>query len=352
MLVSLIIPVYNVEKYIERCFTSITSQSYKNYECIFVDDFSSDGSNRILRGLISAYNGPGAFKLLNHGRNQGLSVARNSGIDTASGDYVLFLDSDDALLPDCIENLVSLAMKYPGVDIVQGSAVTVNEKNQPAYNYTIDADMPEFSDNHLAIAFELLDKTKIPVTAWNKLIRTDYIRTHSLMFLPGIIHEDNHWCFLSAAVVSSMAFCKIPGYRHHIRTGSIMSSSGIQKSLISKLTIMNDCIGKIEKDLLMFQSRMLYKFILGIIKGLKSMGGTEEKKRITEELRELTRLFLQENHQDLGFRIRTLFRMTVCHGTCRIGLVWPVLRFFYSTAVLRYTTIAGVRIYQISRHEE
>ena len=94
--VSIVIPVYNVEPYIEECLQSVMRQSYRGeIECILIDDCGTDNSMGIAVQLIEEYNGPIDIKVMHHEHNQGLSAARNTGIDAACGDYIYFLDSDD-----------------------------------------------------------------------------------------------------------------------------------------------------------------------------------------------------------------------------------------------------------------
>ena len=97
---SIIVPVYNVEKYIKKCINSILNQTYKNYEIIIINDGSTDKSKKILESYKNIDN----IKIINQ-TNKGLSVARNIGIKNASGDYLLFVDSDDYIDNDLLENL-------------------------------------------------------------------------------------------------------------------------------------------------------------------------------------------------------------------------------------------------------
>ena len=102
MKVSLIIPIYNVSRYLVRCLDSVISQTFRNIECILVDDCGADNSVNIAEDYIKGYQGPVVFKLIHHKYNRGLSAARNTGIDAACGDYLYFMDSDDAIIPETI----------------------------------------------------------------------------------------------------------------------------------------------------------------------------------------------------------------------------------------------------------
>ena len=130
MKISIIVPVYNVEEYIEDCLRSITAQTYKGeVECIIVDDCTPDSSCTIIEKFISKYAGNIQFKLLHHEKNRGLSAARNTGIDATTGEYIYFLDSDDEITPNCIE-LLAEPLKKEKYDFVIGDYKTVGSETK------------------------------------------------------------------------------------------------------------------------------------------------------------------------------------------------------------------------------
>lgn len=269
MKISIIIPVYNVSAYIERCMDSVISQTYSDMECIFVDDCSPDNSTDLIAQKMTSYSGPIVFKMIRHEQNKGLSGARNSGIYTSTGDYLYFLDSDDEISEKCVEELVNLANKYAGVDIVQGSSVVLNgEKINNMYQ--LKDDLPQFSENHLWLKKNLLERAIIPVTAWNKLINRRFITANNLFFKEGLIHEDEHWTFFAAKHIRSMAFCKVPTYRHYIHEGTIMTSDQ-RKSISSWLVIINDFINHTDAELDRIQRKVILEVsfcnLIRILKG-------------------------------------------------------------------------------------
>lgn len=215
--VSIIIPVYNVEEYVERCLRSVVSQTYNNLECIIVDDASPDSSMSVVASFVESYKGNIPFSIIHHPENQGLSVARNTGTSHATGDYIFYLDSDDEITPECIEKLVGKVEEYPGVDMVQG-----NTKAIPYFSYVDleNYDFPPCFKTSEEIKNYCYDPSKIyPSTAWNKLIRADFIRENNISFLENVIHEDNHWMFQVVRYIQTIAFvfeytyiyyCKIP----------------------------------------------------------------------------------------------------------------------------------------------
>lgn len=112
MNISVIIPVYNVEKYVERCILSIMSQTYtESVECIVVNDCTPDNSMKIVEKMVYDYKGQIQFKLLYHEHNRGVAAVRNTGLDAASGDYIIHIDSDDYCEPDMLEKMYAKAVE-------------------------------------------------------------------------------------------------------------------------------------------------------------------------------------------------------------------------------------------------
>lgn len=102
-MISIIVPIYNVKDYVKDCIDSIQNQTYKDYEVILVDDCGRDDSVAIAENMLKE--GHVNYLILHHDHNRGLSAARNTGFAKAKGEYVLFVDSDDTLSLDCLENL-------------------------------------------------------------------------------------------------------------------------------------------------------------------------------------------------------------------------------------------------------
>lgn len=122
-LVSIVVPVYNVESYIEECLQSVCSQTYENLEIICVDDVGNDRSMDVVRSFAVK---DCRIKIIEHDNNKGLVEARNTGLEHVSGDYVFFLDSDDWLSIDAIEKFVRSA-KVGEPDIVVGQGLAFSD---------------------------------------------------------------------------------------------------------------------------------------------------------------------------------------------------------------------------------
>ena len=105
--VSIIIPVYQVSNYVERCLKSVIGQTFTDFECIIVNDATRDDSIEKCERLIDGYDGPIRFRIIHHEVTRGLSAARNTGTTAAKGDYILYVDSDDVITKDCVEKLMA-----------------------------------------------------------------------------------------------------------------------------------------------------------------------------------------------------------------------------------------------------
>ena len=229
MKVSIIVPVYNVEQYIERCILSVVHQTYTGQmECILVDDRGTDKSIAIVEQFIASYDGSIDFRILHHTCNRGLSAARNTGTDAATGDYIFYLDSDDELPKDSIQILATQVTLHPSIQCVQGYTVSIPAKECYdtkcflGYSYVTD-------NNWIRSGYYTAGKT-IPVNAWNKLLNVDFLRRNKLYFKEGIIHEDEHWMWFLVKKLQSLVFVFDPTYIHYYTSNSIMSGLTHEKS--------------------------------------------------------------------------------------------------------------------------
>ena len=220
MNVSVIIPIYNVEQYIEECIASVAAQTYKDFDIIAINDCSTDSSLEILRECIDKYNIPkDRISIIDHERNRGLSAARNTGILHSTAEYLYFLDSDDIITPDCLEKLVKASLQQgKSMDMVAG-------------NYRIDGH--EIGCPHITVRESRLNrkayikaycKDKVYPMAWNKLIRRDFIIKHGLYFEEGLIHEDTLWSFQILQYIDNVGIVQDYTYIYRTRNDSIQSS--------------------------------------------------------------------------------------------------------------------------------
>ena len=185
--ISVIVPVYNTQIYLEQCLKSLESQTLKEIEIICVNDGSTDDSAKILSDFAAK---DSRFKII-HQENKGQSAARNTGIGHASGEYIGFLDSDDWANPDMFEKLYTLAKTHDS-DISMCSITVFNEKTGEHSGDDPYMSLRVFPNEfeHRSFSFEeTYDYIfRICVVPWNKIYKADYIK--NFKFLEGLIFED------------------------------------------------------------------------------------------------------------------------------------------------------------------
>ena len=133
-LVSIIVPIYNVEQYLRKCLNSIIAQEYQNWECLLIDDYSPDNSVLICKEFCKK---DPRFRYIKKEHNEGLGFARNTGLDNAKGDYISFVDSDDYIQPDFYTTLLPYARQYGAVRCAM-NIVNINGKITSVWHTATD----------------------------------------------------------------------------------------------------------------------------------------------------------------------------------------------------------------------
>ena len=238
--VSIIIPVFNAAPYIIRCLESVYNQTYKNLEIIIIDDCGVDESFKLISEYLTAEQ-YALTQIIRHDINKGLSVARNTGINAATGEYVYFLDSDDYITSDCIESFILLVQKYNYPNAIFGSALV-----QPTnWNKTANIDankptIPEYSNDKRWIRSAFIKDNYIPITAWNKLIKRSHIIQHNLYFKEGIIYEDLLWNWILGNSLSIIVFNKKYTYYYCYSPNSITNKNYGFRNIDSETSIIKE----------------------------------------------------------------------------------------------------------------
>lgn len=179
MKISVIIPVYNVESFVERCVTSIMNQTYtEEVECIIVNDCTPDRSMEIVEKLIAKYNGPIQFKLLQHKYNRGLAAVRNTGMNAATGDYIIHIDSDDWCESDMLEKMYQKAVEEDADVVIADYFI---DYSNDVIKYIKQVVTP---DNILNIKKML--NGELGGYVWNKLIRADLLNKKQIQAIEGV----------------------------------------------------------------------------------------------------------------------------------------------------------------------
>jgi len=214
--ISIIIPLYNVETYVTKCLESVASQDWDgNMECIIINDCSSDSSLEITEHFVASYSGPIKFCILHHRKNNGLSAARNTGIEASTGDYLFFLDSDDYISSDCLR-LLSAPLKEKSYDIVVGNYLTTTN-----HNTSNKIPAGEYGPEMIALGF---CSGKYHMAVWNKLYNKQSLAMYGIVFKDDLLFEDVLFSSEVSSVFKSMFVIEKATYYYSVRTGSMINS--------------------------------------------------------------------------------------------------------------------------------
>lgn len=222
MILSIIIPVYKVEKYIEKCLFSCLRQdiSYKNYEIIVVNDGTPDKSISIVEQIANKYTN---IRIINQ-ENQGLSGARNTGMKYAKGEYLWFIDSDDYIEENCLKRIVSYLKD--GLDILQLQYRYVYE------DATSPIDIEYCRIEGIKTGLEVTKQGGLPAPAPFSVFRSRFIKDNGLAFVRGVYHEDSEFKPKVTYLAKKIASDDAVSYNYLQRTsGSITSRFKLKNGL-------------------------------------------------------------------------------------------------------------------------
>lgn len=219
MFFSIIIPVYNVEKYLKFCINSILQQNFNNYEIILVDDGSTDSSS-IICDEYSKYKNIKVF----HKKNGGLSSARNTGLEKAIGEYIVFLDSDDYFISDSVLDKLFLVINKYQCDLFYSGNVYYDTEGQITYNkynFIISKSRRYFFEIN-----EVYGK-KFQLGAPFFIYKREFLKNNNLTFTENLLHEDIDWIQRVIIKTCSIGYLKFGYYCYRLqRKNSITNSMG------------------------------------------------------------------------------------------------------------------------------
>lgn len=231
-LVSVVVPVFQVENYLDKCIQSIVNQTYHNLEIILVDDGSTDHCPEICDNW-----GKKDTRIrVIHKKNGGLSDARNVGLHVARGNYMAFVDSDDWIDSRFIEYLY-IAMQQTNADIAACDVLKVNDGFEPrnienkSFNLEIFTSKEAIND--------ILHDRRFRAVAWNKLYKIEILEGEQ--FEVGRLHEDEFFSYRLYDKAKSLVYIDIPLYNYRQRIGSIMASFSLQH-----LDVLDAYLGRIK----------------------------------------------------------------------------------------------------------
>jgi len=210
MKLSIIVPVYNVEKYLEHCLTSIVQQTYRDLEIIIVNDGSTDASPIICDAFAAKDQ---RIKVI-HQFNGGVSVARNSGIEAATGDYLTFVDSDDWLEAEMYESMIAPIKRKPDIDMVMCDVTLITGKEAIKITEPITSgyySKPQIISELYPVLLVREDFGKIPiVSACNCLMRRTVLINNNIRFEPSLSCSEDY-LFMAGIMIHTTSFYYLKG---------------------------------------------------------------------------------------------------------------------------------------------
>ena len=240
--ISVVMPVYNVAPYVERCLLSVMQQTHPAEECLIIDDASTDNSIALCERLIANYDGPTRFTILHHDHNRGLSAARNTGTDAASGIYIYYLDSDDEMTTGCLEKLAAPVEQDDSIEMVMGdcsvATLVMNDRKHqliwklgtPQPRFMQDTPL-ELKSNEEIRKWFYKGKGPRPFMVWNKLLKLSFIKENRLYNKEGQLYEDVLWMYNLMRCLSHAAFIHEVTYLYYRRPGSICTGTKYDEQL-------------------------------------------------------------------------------------------------------------------------
>lgn len=233
--VSIIVPMYNSEKYIKRCIDSVLNQKYKNFEIIVINDGSTDNSLKICEEYCDS-----RLKIFSK-KNEGVGIARNYGLDIADGDYILFIDSDDCIDNDYLSRLVECNNIY-NADLIESGARVHFENDYCIYPYQKENQITMF-DNKEYIKNFLLFKTNISV--WGKLYKRELIG--KTRFKKMNINEDFFFTWEIVKKTGLYVENLNTNYNYYLDKPNSLSRAPFSHENMSLMSYINQIINDVEK---------------------------------------------------------------------------------------------------------
>lgn len=240
--ISVIVPIYNVEKYLARCIDSILEQNYENLELILINDGSTDNSESIINTYLEK--NPSIIKYIKK-ENSGLSEARNVGIEAATGDYIMFIDSDDYIEKGLLNNLKQYIDQ--DIEMIKFKAQTVTENGEKIkvmQGPVFDVTSGEEAFSKMCFEDELME------TAWLYLYKTELIKQNNFKFAKGLYHEDFGLIPLIIVKAKTFVSTDICGYNYVQSSNSITRTvdyAKTTKKLFDTLIHYDNTVKEIEK---------------------------------------------------------------------------------------------------------
>lgn len=278
-LISVIVPVYKVERYLDECVTSIRAQSYGNLEIILVDDGSPDNCP----AMCEEYAARDSRVRVVHKENGGLSSARNAGLDVATGKYTAFVDSDDSIKPNMLETMYGWLTAHD-VDVVMCGTIKCFDNGEQDY---IDRALPSkcFTREDALRSF-LYHRERMASAVWNKLFDSRFFRgDQAIRFPEGLNSEDYYVLSHVYDTMRGLYFNSEPFYRYRIRSNSITTQTVLNEHSFDKAKIAELCCQYLRESGYSDSNALAYSRMQGWYDVLYDLLGKKEDRKSVEYCR-------------------------------------------------------------------
>lgn len=316
-LISVIVPIYNVGKYLEKCLKSIINQTYKNMEIILVDDGSTDNSGSICDKYVNVDSRINVI----HKKNGGASEAKNVAIDIATGQYITFVDSDDYIQEDYIEYLYNLIKKYNCNMCV--TAYYVENANKKITNF--GKTYEEKLLNQEEAISRMLCEEGFSVSPWAKLYKKEIFK--GIRYPVGKIYEDNETTYKLMEKCEKIAYGNEPKYTYVKRENSVMNTKFSEKRL-ELITLTDNMAEELYDRMPNIRDAIIRRKIYARLSILRQIifSENEEDKKIAKQLRkELLSKYKKQFfvNPKLDVRDKIAF-ISLCFGLTIYKLNWKI----------------------------
>lgn len=296
--ISVIIPVYNVDKYVEKCLKSIINQTYNNLEIIIVNDGSTDNSLMICEKIAKKDK---RIKIITQ-KNGGLSLARNTGIKNSTGDYIAFIDSDDYVSKRFIEVLYNTLIAN-NADISVCDYIYVDEND---HKWSKTKKMNKIYSNIDAIKDLFVGNQDTEVMSWNKLYKKSLFLDNNILFPEGMIHEDNFTTYKLYYFSKSIALVDEKLYFYLQRNNSIMGKKFNVKRLNILLAIDETKQFFEKKKIDLSKEILCYKIKVSVTvfnNMIKDNYNGKEKYELLNDIKDNFCLYFNNNYLSFKFKL-------------------------------------------------
>ncbi len=220
--ITLAMPVYNVEGYIERALLSALNQTYDNYEVLVIDDKGADNSMDVVCKVQKEHPRGGLIRIVEHAQNRGTGATRNTAIDEAQGEYLMYMDSDDEITPDCLE-IHYRAIKETDADFTAGERIIIFSNGHERKGRSVPNKFLLLNTQHDVIKYFFCGAPRSVVT-WNRLYKLSFLKKNNIRCIDHHFFEDNLFSFQIRINAKKVALFPDITYKYYARQESTVNT--------------------------------------------------------------------------------------------------------------------------------